>query len=58
MPVIGVQYRIIEWDNSCAVVTVVQLLPTGDVVMRYPDGLTYHVSLRHFQRALQPMVLN
>ena len=58
MPIIGMQYQIVEWDGSIDVVTVVAVSALGDMVIRYPDGLTQRVALAYFKQALAPLAVN
>ena len=52
--VVGGFFHIKEWDDSLDVVEVVsrpydQFGQEGDVLMRYPDGVTHRVSARYFR---------
>jgi len=58
MPITGMQYQIVEWDGSVDIVTVVAVSALGDMVIRYPDGVTHRVAIAYFKGVLVPLAVN
>ena len=58
MPILGMKYQIVEWDGSIDVVEVVAVSVIGDVVIRYPDGVTHREAIAYFKQALAPLAVN
>jgi len=58
MPITGMQYQITEWDGTVDLVTVVAVSMLGDMIIRYPDGVTYRVAIAHFKGILMPLAVN